>query len=121
MFPAPPSNAFKPNDWNRFEALVDADILRVGVNPHRPAGYNDGTAGLEVATDGNGGNFGPVALYVGGTGEVRFKESRDQGPQRADHADREESRRGSARSTSRTSTTAGRWPPATSTTTACST
>ena len=73
MFPAPPSNAFKPNDWNSFEALVDADILRVGVNSYRPAGYVDGTNGLMVATDGKGGNFGPVALYVGGTGEVRFR------------------------------------------------
>jgi len=26
-----------------------------------------------VATDGKGGNYGPVALYVGGSGEVRFK------------------------------------------------
>ena len=73
MFPAPPSNAFKPNDWNEFEVLVDADIFRFGVNSYRPAGYVDGTNGLMVATDGKGGNFGPVALYVGGTGEVRFR------------------------------------------------
>ena len=73
MFPAPPSNAFKPNDWNEFEALIDADIFRFGVNSYRPAGYVDGTNGLMVATDGKGGNFGPVALYVGGTGEVRFR------------------------------------------------
>jgi hypothetical protein len=72
-FPPAPSNAFKPNDWNRFDALVDADIFRFGVNPYRPAGYFDASSGMAVATDGKGGNYGPVALYVGGTGEVRFK------------------------------------------------
>jgi len=72
-FPAAPSNAFKPNDWNRFDALVDADIFRFGVNPYRPAGYFDASSGPVVATDGKGGNYGPVALYVGGSGEVRFK------------------------------------------------
>src|SRR5262245_52894853 len=65
MFPAPPSNAFKTNDWNSFEALVDADIFRMGVNTYRPAGYVDGNQGLMLATDGKGGSYGPVALYVG--------------------------------------------------------
>jgi hypothetical protein len=73
LFPAAPSNAFKPNDWNRFDALVDADIFRYGVNPYRPAGYFDPSSGPVVATDGKGGAYGPVALHVGGTGEVRFK------------------------------------------------
>ena len=73
MFPPAPSNAFKPNDWNRFDALVDADIVRSGVNPYRPAGYFDASSGIAVATEGKGGNYGPVALYVGGTGEVRFR------------------------------------------------
>ncbi len=73
MFPPAPSNAFKPNDWNRFDALVDADIFRFGVNPYRPAGYFDASSGPAVATDGKGGNYGPVALYVGGSGEVRFR------------------------------------------------
>ena len=72
MFPAPAPNTFKPNDWNRFETLVDADIFHFGVN----LGSNGLSAanGLQVATDGKGGNFGPVALYVGGSGEVRFKD-----------------------------------------------
>lgn len=73
MFPAAPSDAFKPNDWNRFELIVDADIFRVAVNSYRPFGYFDGSNGLAVATDGKGGSYGPVALYVGGTGEVRFR------------------------------------------------
>ncbi|MCC7009642.1 MAG: VCBS repeat-containing protein [Acidobacteria bacterium] len=72
-FPPAPSDALRPNDWNQFELIVDADILRVAVNSYRPAGYFDGSNGLVVATDGKGGGYGPVALYVGGTGEVRFR------------------------------------------------
>ena len=64
MFAPAASNAFKENDWNRFEALVDADIFRFGVN--------GGLSG--VAVEGETGNFGPIALYVGGSGEVRFKD-----------------------------------------------
>jgi hypothetical protein len=64
-FPENPGNAFKPADWNRLEALVEADVFRYSVN---------GGGGGAVAVDGKGGNFGPVALYVGGTGEVRFKD-----------------------------------------------
>jgi len=72
-FPPAPSDAFKPNDWNPFELIADADIFRVAMNSYRPSGYFDGMNGLAVATDGKGGGYGPVALYVGGTGEVRFR------------------------------------------------
>ena len=58
------STAFKPNDWNTFEVLVDANVFRASVNA--PAGGG-------LAIDAETGTFGPVALYVGGTGEVRFK------------------------------------------------
>lgn len=65
MFPAAPSTDFKPADWNTFEVLVDANVFRVGVN--QPTGFSG------QAVDAETGTFGPVALYVGGTGEVRFK------------------------------------------------
>ena len=65
MFPAPASTAFKPNDWNTFEVLVDANVFRAGVNA--PTGFSG------QAIDADTGTFGPIALYVGGTGEVRFK------------------------------------------------
>jgi len=65
MFAAPPSPAFKPNDWNPFEVIVDADVFRVGFNGGGPGG---------LAIDKETGTFGPIALYVGGTGEVRFKD-----------------------------------------------
>ena len=64
MFAAPPDPAVKANDWNRVEVLVDADIFRSNVNGR----------GSAVAVDGNTGSFGPVALYVGGSGEARFKD-----------------------------------------------
>ena len=65
MFPPPASTAFKPNDWNTFEVLVDANVFRAGVNA--PTGFSG------QAVDADTGTFGPIALYVGGAGEVRFK------------------------------------------------
>jgi len=64
MFPARGSTAFKPDDWNTFEVLVDAHVFRASLNA--PAGGG-------VTIDPETGTFGPIALYVGGTGEVRFK------------------------------------------------
>ena len=64
MFPAPPDPSVKADDWNRVEVLVDVDIFRSNVNGR----------GSAIAIDGNTGSFGPVALYVGGTGEARFKD-----------------------------------------------
>jgi hypothetical protein len=64
MFPPRPSTAFKPNDWNTFEVLVDANVFRASLNA--PVGGG-------LAIDAETGAFGPVALYVAGAGEVRFK------------------------------------------------
>jgi len=64
MFTPPPDSSFKADDWNRVEVLVDADVFRSNVNGR----------GSAVAIDGTTGNFGPIALYAGGSGEVRFKE-----------------------------------------------
>jgi hypothetical protein len=64
MFPPRASTAFKPHDWNTFEVLVDANVFRASLNA--PVG-----GGLTI--DPETGAFGPIALYVGGIGEVRFK------------------------------------------------
>jgi len=64
MFPGRGSTEFKPNDWNTFEVLVDANVFRASVNA--PVGGG-------LAIDADTGAFGPVALYVGGSGDVRFK------------------------------------------------
>jgi hypothetical protein len=58
---SPPDTKLRPNDWNQIEFMFDANIVRAVLNNGREAGG--------VADDG----YGPVALYVGGTGEVRFR------------------------------------------------
>jgi hypothetical protein len=63
MFTAP-NTSYRENDWNRVEVLADVDVLRSNVNGR----------GGAVAIDGKTGTFGPIALHVAGTGEVRFKD-----------------------------------------------
>ena len=59
----PPDTGLKPNDWNAIEFLYDANIVRAVLNYGREAGG---------VTEEDG--YGPFALYVAGTGEVRFKD-----------------------------------------------
>src|SRR5262245_11619267 len=61
----PPSTALKPDDWNHLEILLDASIIRPFLNDGPSAGG---------AADESYGRYGPVALYVGGSGDVRFKD-----------------------------------------------
>ena len=56
-----PDAKLRPNDWNAVEMMFDANIIRSVLNNGREAGG--------VADNG----YGPFALYVAGTGEVRFK------------------------------------------------
>jgi hypothetical protein len=63
-----PSGAIKPNDWNDLDIVIDATLLR----PHVNGGLQN--AGGSVAIDEAMGQFGPIALYVGGTGEVHFRD-----------------------------------------------
>ncbi len=58
---------FHPNDWNTAQVIVDADILRGALNGG-PGGPGAG------ATEDDSIGFGSIALYVGGSGEVRFKD-----------------------------------------------
>ena len=60
----PPSIALKPDDWNHLEILLDASIIRPFLNDGPIAGG---------AAEESYGRFGPIALYVGGSGDVRFK------------------------------------------------
>ena len=61
-----PATGLRAGDWNTIELVLDANILRTFVND--AGGVPDGVAESEF------GRFGPFALYVGGTGAVRFKE-----------------------------------------------
>jgi hypothetical protein len=63
-----PTYAYRPNEWNPLEVILDSNILRVWINDGPEAGTTNGQADEEIA------NYGPVALHVGGTGEVRFKQ-----------------------------------------------
>ena len=63
-----PDYTYRPNEWNPLEVILDANLLRAWVNDGPESGIASGVAGDDVAT------YGPVALYVGGSGEVRFKQ-----------------------------------------------
>ncbi|HCN82850.1 MAG TPA: hypothetical protein DIT07_04415, partial [Sphingobacteriaceae bacterium] len=59
-----PQTAYRPGEWNQLEAVLDVNIIR--------AYFND-TNGPNGVTDSTG-NYGPIALYIGGSGEVHFKD-----------------------------------------------
>lgn len=58
-------SALKPNDWNDVNVVIDANIMRPWVNT---AGNGGGAADEDL------GKFGPIALYVGGSGQVHFRD-----------------------------------------------
>ena len=61
---AEPSD-LKPNDWNDVDVVIDANIMRPWVNT---SGSGGGAADDEVGT------YGPIAIYVGGSGQVHFRD-----------------------------------------------
>jgi hypothetical protein len=61
----PPSGELRAGDWNDVEIFIDANIVR--------AVLNEGSAVPGGVAEDEAGRYGPLALYVGGTGEVRFK------------------------------------------------
>lgn len=61
-----PSTGLRNNDWNTIEVVLDANILR--------SFLNDATGIGDSVADPEFGAYGPFALYVGGSGEVRFKD-----------------------------------------------
>ena len=58
-------NPIKVDDWNDVDIVIDANIVRPSVNGRGAGGG---------AADEDLGRFGPVALYVGGTGDVTFRD-----------------------------------------------
>jgi Domain of Unknown Function (DUF1080)/FG-GAP-like repeat len=59
----PDSNLY-PNEWNDVELFFDANILRSRANNGRESG------GVSDSSDG----YGPIAFYIGGSGEAQFKD-----------------------------------------------
>jgi hypothetical protein len=64
---APPNTDFRPDDWNMIEVFLETNVIRAFLNDGREVG---GAIDGESALSG----FGPIALYAGGDGEVRFKD-----------------------------------------------
>jgi hypothetical protein len=60
-----PATILHADDWNQIEIFLDANIVRSHLN-----NANTTTGVSDHAEEG----YGPMALYVGGAGEVRFKE-----------------------------------------------
>ena len=71
--PAGAPVGLRAGEWNTVEAIMDAEILRGSLNNMGASG--GGSTGITggAVEDGTKG-YGPVALYVGGTAEVRFKD-----------------------------------------------
>ncbi len=63
---APPALQLTPNDWNSIQVIVDTDMVWTTLNNRR------GLA--NTATNDHMMGFGPVALHVAGSSEVRFKD-----------------------------------------------
>jgi hypothetical protein len=61
-----PATGLRAGEWNTIDLVIDANILRPFLND--AGGLNGGVADPEF------GAFGPIALYAGGTGDVRFKD-----------------------------------------------
>ena len=58
----PPDASYRPNDWNSVEFSFDANVARVNLN--------DGGQRGSLAAEG----YGPIALYIGSTGKVEYKD-----------------------------------------------
>jgi hypothetical protein len=56
-----PDTSMKPDDWNTAEMFMDANVVRTFLNDGREHGAVSDLP------------YGRIALYVGGTGEVRFR------------------------------------------------
>jgi len=69
----PPGPQFRANDWNTFDAIVDMDMATISLNGRR---------GQNTATNDHMMGYGPIALHIGGSGEVRFRgvSSKDLNP-----------------------------------------
>ena len=53
------------NEWHTVQIILDADVLSVQI---------DGRGAFSASTNDRMMGFGPIALYAGGAGEIRFKE-----------------------------------------------
>ena len=71
-----PAPVFEPEQWNTIQLILDVDLLRptLGLANAAPGagGFGGGLLAGGATEDMNG--YGPVALFAGGSGEVRFRD-----------------------------------------------
>ena len=67
-----PTGAYRASDWNQMEVILYGDALKPALNG---GPYGSGPIARST-TDERTGKYGPIALYVGGTAEARFKDIR---------------------------------------------
>ncbi len=63
-----PTGEYLPGQWNGLEVLLAGHVVTPRIN-----GGTQAIAGMTAAAEESSGQFGPIALYIGGTGEVRLK------------------------------------------------
>ena len=61
----PPRPTVRAGEWTAVDAVVDTDLVSIAIN---------GRSGVNSATSDRAMGFGPIALHVAGTGEVKFRD-----------------------------------------------
>jgi Domain of Unknown Function (DUF1080)/FG-GAP-like repeat len=69
---AMPSNAYRPGGWNPINIILYGGMIDPALGAGGFVGSRTGL--VRSATPDAKSSYGPVALYVGGTGEVQFKD-----------------------------------------------
>jgi hypothetical protein len=67
-----PAGQYRPGDWNEIEVILSANTIAPKFNGGSLGGRNT----LGGALEEQGSNYGPIALYVGGTAAVHLKDMR---------------------------------------------
>ncbi|MDR8394086.1 DUF1080 domain-containing protein [Aliifodinibius sp. S!AR15-10] len=65
-----PNTELKPGEWNQIEIFMDANVIRSFLNDGSEIGGRVGSSQGDAGLNG----YGPIALYVAGDGEVRFRD-----------------------------------------------
>jgi len=66
-----PNTELRPNDWNQIEVFLELNVIRTFLNDGGEIG-----GAVEGSKEGDNGisGYGPIALFVGGSGEVHYKD-----------------------------------------------
>jgi 3-keto-disaccharide hydrolase/FG-GAP repeat len=70
-----PSGDYHSGEWNKVEVILHDHVVEPRFNGGSLGLTGDGAAARGITAEQEG-NYGPLALYVGGTGEVQFEDLR---------------------------------------------